>query len=71
MLRKAQIFVFDMAKRRRNGPPPGIPILMPVPNAPQAVSGPSMTYPLNTVFIQMNSFLIHKTRHRRTKKKKK
>ena len=45
----------DTAKRRRNGPPPGIPILMSVPDTPQAVSGPSTIYPTNTVFAETHT----------------
>ena len=38
-----------MAKRRRNGPLPGIPILMPVTDVPKTVLRPSVTYPSNSL----------------------
>lgn len=45
----------DMAKRRRNGPSSAVPILTSVPDTPQAVSGPSMSYPTNTVFAETHT----------------
>ncbi|KAF8806122.1 hypothetical protein BYT27DRAFT_6640219 [Phlegmacium glaucopus] len=43
----------ESAKRGRNGPPPGIPIITPVPRTP--VSGPSKKYPRGAVFAMTHT----------------